>query len=136
MSSALPLCRRALLRRLMSTSPRRATDSWLLPNIPEHLAKTTTPADAPPPPAPLPRPGESVETMRAMYQSRRRGTLESDLLLSTFAKEQLYTMNEAELTELDILAGFCGAPYNYVLSHSGLSRNCNERVNIGETYNL
>ncbi|KAF9802814.1 hypothetical protein IEO21_09819 [Rhodonia placenta] len=58
----------------MSTSPRRATDPWLLPNIPEHLAKTTIPADAPPPPAPLPRPGDSVETMRAMYQSRRRGT--------------------------------------------------------------
>ncbi|KAF9809150.1 hypothetical protein IEO21_07523 [Rhodonia placenta] len=105
MSSALPLCRRALLRRLLSTSPRRAADPWLLPNTPEHLAKTTTPADAPPPPAPLPRPGESVETMRArlVYQSRKRGTLESDLLLSTFAKEQLGVMDESELKEFDKL---------------------------------
>ncbi|PCH35396.1 DUF339-domain-containing protein, partial [Wolfiporia cocos MD-104 SS10] len=54
---------------------------------------------------PLPRPGEKVETMRArlVYQARKRGTLESDLLLSTFAREQLATMNEAELKEFDRL---------------------------------
>ncbi|EKM58016.1 uncharacterized protein PHACADRAFT_89941 [Phanerochaete carnosa HHB-10118-sp] len=58
-----------------------------------------------PPPELLPRPGESVEKMRArlVYQSRKRGTLESDLLLSTFAKERLPTMNEAELKEFDKL---------------------------------
>ncbi len=56
-----------------------------------------------PPPEPLPRTGEPVENMRArlVYQSRKRGTLESDLLLSTFAKERLGSMSEAELREFD-----------------------------------
>ncbi|KIP07296.1 hypothetical protein PHLGIDRAFT_19209 [Phlebiopsis gigantea 11061_1 CR5-6] len=40
---------------------------------------------------------------RLVYQSRKRGTLESDLLLSTFAKEQLGAMPEAELNEFDRL---------------------------------
>ncbi|KAI8972859.1 Flavinator of succinate dehydrogenase-domain-containing protein [Trametes punicea] len=83
---------------------RRLADPWLLPNTPEHVEKTTSPPDAPAP-TPLPRPGESVETLRArlVYQSRKRGTLESDLLLSTFAKERLGTMDEAELREFDKL---------------------------------
>ena len=70
--------------------------------MPGHLEKTTSPPDAPAP-EPLPRPGEGVEQMRArlVYQSRKRGTLESDLLLSTFAKEQLGTMCEEELKEFD-----------------------------------
>ena len=88
-------------RFICSTLPRRK-DPWLLPHTPEHLAATVTPTDVPPP-EPLERPGESVETMRArlVYQSRKRGTLESDLLLSTFAKEELPKMNEAELKEFD-----------------------------------
>ena len=88
--------------RSLATTARRAADPWLLPNTPEHLEKTTSPPDAPAP-TPLPRPGESVETMRArlVYQSRKRGTLESDLLLSTFARERLGGMSEAELHEFD-----------------------------------
>ena len=56
-----------------------------------------------PPPEPLPRSGESIETTRArlVYQSRKRGTLENDLLLSTFAQEHLGTMNADELSEFD-----------------------------------
>jgi succinate dehydrogenase assembly factor 2 len=56
-----------------------------------------------PPPNPLPRPGESIKTMRArlVYQSRKRGTLENDLLLSTFAQEHLGTMDAEELSEFD-----------------------------------
>lgn len=52
---------------------------------------------------PMPRPNEPVEQLRArlVYQSRKRGTLESDLLLSTFARDNLATMNEAELKEYD-----------------------------------
>jgi len=108
MSSLLPVlshCRRSLFNRLLSSSARRSADPWLLPNTPEHLASTAIPADAPPPPAPLPRPGETLETMRArlVYQARKRGTLESDLLLSTFAKEQLGVMGEEELREFDKL---------------------------------
>lgn len=74
----------------------------MLPNTPEHLASTDYPLDLPPP-TPIQRPNESVDTKRArlVYQSRKRGTLESDLLLSTFAKENLDKMNEQELKEYD-----------------------------------
>ncbi|KAI1783253.1 Flavinator of succinate dehydrogenase-domain-containing protein [Ganoderma leucocontextum] len=92
------------INRQISTTARRAADPWLLPNMPGHLEKTTSPPGAPAP-EPLPRPGESVETMRArlVYQSRKRGTLESDLLLSTFARERLGAMSEGELREFDKL---------------------------------
>ena len=88
--------------RALSSSAARRGDPWLLPNTPEHVAKTTSPADAPPP-EPLARPGEGVAQMRArlVYQSRKRGTLEADLLLSTFARERLGGMGEAELHEFD-----------------------------------
>lgn len=105
MSNLLPVlthCRRLVLNRLLSTTATRRADPWLLPHTPEHIAQTTSPTNAPPP-EPLPRPGEAVETMRArlVYQARKRGTLENDLVLSTFAKEQLGEMNEAELREFD-----------------------------------
>ncbi|WEW60877.1 vesicle coat component [Emydomyces testavorans] len=52
---------------------------------------------------PLRRKGENVTTMRArlLYQSRKRGTLESDLLLSTFAASNLSAMTESQLEEYD-----------------------------------
>ncbi|PGH30956.1 hypothetical protein GX50_06267 [[Emmonsia] crescens] len=52
---------------------------------------------------PLKRDGEDVTTMRArlLYQSRKRGTLESDLLLSTFASRYLPSMTERQLQEYD-----------------------------------
>jgi len=52
---------------------------------------------------PLRRTGEDLPTMRArlLYQSRKRGTLESDLLLSTFASERLSSMNKAQLEQYD-----------------------------------
>ncbi len=88
--------------RNISTTVRRAKDPWPLPHTPEHLASTTTPLDIPPP-APLPRPNEAIEQLRArlVYQSRKRGTLESDLLLSTFARDNLVFMTETELKEYD-----------------------------------
>ncbi|KAN0105355.1 Flavinator of succinate dehydrogenase domain containing protein [Russula decolorans] len=48
---------------------------------------------------------KSIETTRArlVYQSRKRGTLENDLLLSTFAQEHLGTMDAEELSEFDKL---------------------------------
>lgn len=54
-------------------------------------------------PDPIPRPNESLDSLRARlnYQSRKRGTLENDLLLSTFAKETLPTMTQAELEDFD-----------------------------------
>lgn len=40
--------------------------------------------------------------MRGADQSRKRGTLESDLLLSTFASAHLSTMTPRQLTEYDL----------------------------------
>ncbi|KAG9125097.1 succinate dehydrogenase assembly factor 2 [Ceratobasidium sp. 392] len=56
-------------------------------------------------PPPIARPNEPLSSLRArlVYQTRKRGTLESDLLLSTFAKEHLPAMSEAELREFDKL---------------------------------
>ncbi|KAJ8589345.1 DUF339-domain-containing protein, partial [Rhizopogon salebrosus TDB-379] len=87
-----------------STTARRRADPWPLPHTPQHLSNTQTPSDIPPP-TPIPRPGELKETMRArlVYQSRKRGTLESDLLLSTFARDHLQSMDEVELREYDKL---------------------------------
>ncbi|KAG5922422.1 hypothetical protein E4U42_005462 [Claviceps africana] len=55
--------------------------------------------------APLRRTGEDDDTKRArlLYQSRKRGTLESDLLLSTFAKAHLPGMSSDQLTQYDLL---------------------------------
>ncbi|KAI5123245.1 hypothetical protein M0805_001334 [Coniferiporia weirii] len=91
-------------RRQFSAGAYRLKDPWLLPNTPEHEATTRSSPNLPPP-APLSRPNEPIENMRArlVYQSRKRGTLETDLLLSTFAQENLRTMQEAELREYDKL---------------------------------
>ncbi|KAJ5934829.1 hypothetical protein N7466_004376 [Penicillium verhagenii] len=52
---------------------------------------------------PLKRAGEDTMTMRArlLYQSRKRGILESDLLLSTFADVYLREMTAEQLREYD-----------------------------------
>ncbi|KAG9236381.1 putative succinate dehydrogenase assembly factor 2, mitochondrial [Amylocarpus encephaloides] len=52
---------------------------------------------------PLRRSGEDGNTMRArlLYQSRKRGTLESDLLMSTFAEAHLRDMTLAQMTQYD-----------------------------------
>ncbi|KAJ5190474.1 uncharacterized protein N7498_009459 [Penicillium cinerascens] len=52
---------------------------------------------------PLKRVNEDVTTMRArlLYQSRKRGILESDLLLSTFADVYLGKMSPEQLQEYD-----------------------------------
>eukprot|EP01134_Creolimax_fragrantissima_P004229 CFRG4229T1 len=54
---------------------------------------------------PLCREGESVENKRKrlVYQSRKRGMLENDLLLSTFARQYLDTMTADELHLYDKL---------------------------------
>ncbi|KAJ7634910.1 Flavinator of succinate dehydrogenase-domain-containing protein [Roridomyces roridus] len=95
---------RLRLARFLSRTAAVRADPWPLPHTPQHLASTATPTNLPPP-TPLPRPNELVSTLRArlVYQSRKRGTLESDLILSTFAREQLPTMSEAELREYDKL---------------------------------
>lgn len=54
---------------------------------------------------PIKRHGESVEVKRArlVYQLRKRGILESDLLLSRFASKRLHTFSSEELDEYDQL---------------------------------
>ena len=54
---------------------------------------------------PIDRSGEETETRRArlVYQSRKRGILETDLLLSTFARKHLPAMRPEELLEYDRL---------------------------------
>lgn len=54
---------------------------------------------------PLNRTGESLEEMRKrlIYQSRKRGILETDLLLSRFAKKYLLDFDREMLTEYDKL---------------------------------
>ncbi|KAF1948986.1 DUF339-domain-containing protein [Byssothecium circinans] len=53
---------------------------------------------------PLRRTGEDEATMRArlLYQSRKRGTLESELLMSTFADANLATMTASQLQQYDL----------------------------------
>lgn len=60
-------------------------------------------------PQPLDRTGEDVDTLRArlVYQTRKRGTLETDLILSTFAKEYLPTMSEEEMKQFDKASPVC-----------------------------
>ena len=88
--------------RAFSASSRCKKDPWLLPNTPDHEKATQTDPALPRLP-PIPRYNEPLEKKRArlVYQSRKRGTLESDLLLSTFADKHLYGMTEAELDEYD-----------------------------------
>lgn len=54
---------------------------------------------------PIPRPNETTEAKRArlLYQSRKRGILESDLILSKFASLYLKDMTLEELVEYDKL---------------------------------
>ncbi|KAJ8606949.1 hypothetical protein MRB53_040614 [Persea americana] len=53
---------------------------------------------------PLRRSGEDINTLRArlVYQSRKRGMLESDLLLSTFADAHLGQMSPSQLAQYDL----------------------------------
>lgn len=105
------------LYRRITTSPRvLSSDPWPLPHSPEHLSSTTTPPTRTQIP-PLPRHNEDEGTIRArlVYQSRKRGTLESDLLLSTFAKEYLDDMSLDELREYDkVSSGSFESPENMI----------------------
>ncbi|KAJ1977793.1 Succinate dehydrogenase assembly factor 2 mitochondrial [Dimargaris verticillata] len=51
------------------------------------------------------KPSETVEQQRKrlIYQSRKRGILENDLLLSNFLQHQAKLLSPAELNEIDTL---------------------------------
>jgi len=90
------------LHRLFSTTPYRKADPWPLPHTNQHMESTTISPNIPKP-IPIPRHDESLDTLRARltYQTRKRGTLESDLIMSTFAKEHLHSLTREDLVELD-----------------------------------
>ncbi|CEQ40260.1 SPOSA6832_01858 [Sporobolomyces salmonicolor] len=98
----------ALLKDPPASNPSAETDPWSL---------TPPPMPTPPPldpsihtmddlirsPHPEGRDHEETETLRKrlVYESRKRGILEMDLILSTFAKERLPEMGDRELREYD-----------------------------------
>ncbi|KEI39834.1 uncharacterized protein L969DRAFT_86420 [Mixia osmundae IAM 14324] len=89
--------------------PSKATDPYPIPFQTREFPEPVSPASIGATsdiitPHPEGRPvDEPVETMRArlVYQSRKRGILETDLILSTFAKRRLPSMTENELKEYD-----------------------------------
>jgi len=102
------------LYRLFSISPYRKADPWPLPHTKQHMEATAIPPNIPKP-IPVPRHNESLETLRARltYQTRKRGTLESDLIMSTFAKEHLHSLTREELVELDQVTHLEKAPSRF-----------------------
>lgn len=74
----------------------------------ESSALNTTTEEEWPMPQPLDRTGEDEQTIRArlVYQTRKRGMLEGDLLLSTFARDNLGDMTMAQLQEFDKVSRF------------------------------
>lgn len=77
-----------------------ADDPYPFPLSSEILDQPTNSEELPPR---VPRQNEPVDVLRArlVYQSRKRGMLEGDLLLSTFAAENLPRMSLEELKEFD-----------------------------------
>jgi len=110
------LIRPSLSRRPMATASRNVSLSGYI--FPRSTSSSSSSSSSPPKGrdievgelegatfriSPLRREGEDVPTMRArlLYQSRKRGTLESDLLLSTFASENLAAMSRDQLEAYD-----------------------------------
>lgn len=79
---------------------KQADDLYPLPLSPEIIERSTNSEELPPR---VPREKEPIGVLRArlVYQSRKRGMLEGDLLLSTFAAENLPRMSLEELKEFD-----------------------------------
>jgi hypothetical protein len=77
-----------------------ADDPYPSPLSAEILDQPTNSEELPPR---VPRKNEPIDVLRArlVYQSRKRGMLEGDLLLSTFAAENLPRMSLEELKEFD-----------------------------------
>ncbi|RSH83931.1 succinate dehydrogenase assembly factor 2 [Saitozyma podzolica] len=117
--SLLPVSRalvgRHLIVRPLSISSRALADPFPLPFSDPSLASASSSSSASrsdsesseewPLPQPLDRTGEDESRIRArlVYQTRKRGTLETDLLLSTFARDELPKMGLEEMREFDKL---------------------------------
>lgn len=85
-------------RRGLTTSARSFLN-YGKPQNPVHNIELTMKIE------PIKRTGETIDVKKArlVYQSRKRGILESDLLLSRFSKKHLDTFTSEELDEYDRL---------------------------------
>lgn len=112
MSAALRLAprlaRARLAQRALHTTPIARADPFPLPLSREMIEanKLRNPQDVVEEwgmPTPIDRTGETPQALRArlIYQTRKRGVLEADLLLSTFARDQLPAMDVAQMQEFD-----------------------------------
>ncbi|KAG8826933.1 succinate dehydrogenase assembly factor 2 [Serendipita sp. 401] len=103
MAARIPRALRIYSTRTITLRSFYTGDPFLLPlskEVTERLGEKETPL-----PPRIQRNNETTNALRArlVYQSRKRGMLEGDLLLSTFASEHLPTMSENELQEYDRL---------------------------------
>ncbi|CAH1100402.1 unnamed protein product [Psylliodes chrysocephalus] len=94
-SSLLKMCINGRYLRLLSTPNTKFFSSQII-DPPDDLFTI---------PRPSSRENETTEIRRArlLYQSRKRGMLENDLLLSTFAAKYLKTFNDEQLAKYDRL---------------------------------
>jgi hypothetical protein len=85
--------------------PSQMSDPYPLPLSQPSLAQGSdrVMSELDPMPQPLDRTGEDEKTLRArlVYQCRKRGTLETDLILSTFSKQYLSDMSVPQMQEFD-----------------------------------
>ena len=100
----------SLLKDPPITQPSASTDPWSLVPPPPPPAQSAQDAldaismeDLIASPHPEGRDSESTEILRKrlVYESRKRGILETDLILATFAQERLGSMADRELREYD-----------------------------------
>lgn len=97
-------------------NPSTETDPWTLKAPPMPEPPRLDPAiksmdDLINSPHPEGRDREPTETLRKrlVYESRKRGILEMDLILSTFARDRLAHMSDRELREYDRVSPLSGA---------------------------
>jgi|SRR5579859_236936 len=97
------ISRTSTIVSLSSTCLRNNTATPLLQRWSSTLSDADVPIDDSLLPKPIDRSHESPNVTRArlLYQSRKRGILETDLLLSTFAQKHLSTLSESEMREYD-----------------------------------
>ncbi|GAA5943925.1 hypothetical protein JCM3775_002280 [Rhodotorula graminis] len=98
----------ALVKDPPVANPSVDTDPWTIkvppmPEPPQLDPSIRTMDDLIASPHPEGRDNEPTETLRKrlVYESRKRGILEMDLILSTFANDRLAVMNDRELREYD-----------------------------------
>lgn len=109
----------ALVKDPPVANPSTQTDPWTIkvppmPEPPQLDPSIRTMDDLIASPHPEGRDNEPTETLRKrlVYESRKRGILEMDLILSTFAKDRLAVMSDRELREYDRVRT-CHSPFSH-----------------------